>query len=220
MRLSTAAAAFLLVCVTAGSAPARKPASAEREAGRRAVMAVVERSKRTQAVYALYGWKRSTHPGQAPHEEWSAEFHSGNLHRTENPRQRIVADCAAEMGYGVTLDTGETFEGGDVALLACGIDTTRSWTRAEHRGTVSTPFGEAEWIRLISRDFVRTYHVRADGALLHGSYAQNSRGEPLLVILDAVAVLPHLPAEDMFGKESLARSYVPEQYRRPPPPSP
>jgi hypothetical protein len=53
------------------------------------VAAVVDRTKSTRATYAIYTWIRISRLGQPPHEEWSAEFNSGALHRVETPRDRV-----------------------------------------------------------------------------------------------------------------------------------
>ena len=55
-----------------------------------------------------------------------------------------------------------------------------------------------------------------DGVLLRTVFALNQPGEPALLVSDAVDVLGELPSQDMFDRDSLARSFVPESYRRPP----
>ncbi len=62
-----------------------------------AARAVVERTKTTSSTYTLYLWNRVTIPGEPVLEEGSAEFHKGDLHRFETPRDRIIADCRAQL---------------------------------------------------------------------------------------------------------------------------
>lgn len=58
------------------------------------VKEVIDRSKATQATYAVYNWNELPRDGQLV-QEWSAEFHSGDKHRVETLRDRLIADCKA-----------------------------------------------------------------------------------------------------------------------------
>ena len=93
---------------------------------------IIARSKLTREMYAVYFWNRIERPGQQPEEEWSAEFNSGDLHRVETPRDRIVADCAASTGTYLSLSTGKVITGPQVAGVACGIRA--AFDRYESRG--------------------------------------------------------------------------------------
>lgn len=182
------------------------------------VKAVVDRSKTTRTTYAMYSWNEATLKGQ-PVQEWGAEFHSGDKHRVETPRDRVIADCRAQTGVALSLATGKTVEGPFVAKAACGVNTNKAFTAIEWQGLVQTPFGAADRIRLSDKDDIRTYDISPTGVILRSTYVQNSPEQPLGLSSEAVAVLSELPAPDMFDKASLARSYVPERFKTAPGPA-
>jgi hypothetical protein len=179
-------------------------------------MAVVERSKSTKATYAVYTWNRITPPGTPPVEEWAAEFHSGTMHRVETPRDRIIADCAAQTGTHRSLIGGQTMEGKEVALMSCGINTNNPFVEADWIKRVKTRFGDADRIRLVDAGNVRHYDVSDQGVLINSTIASNTSDEALLLAMETVALSGKLPESDMFSQESLKRSVVPEEYRRAP----
>lgn len=179
------------------------------------VRAVVELTKTTRADYVVYNWNRIEQTG-GPVEEWSAEFHSGTLHRVETPRDRWIADCATGSGTGLSLATGEKVVGSKVALAACGVNTNKSFVASEWRGVVNTAFGPAQRIRLIDAHNVRTYDVMQDGAIVRTTY-ELVNGSPWSLTY-AVAVEHEKPDPAMFDAASLARSYVPDRFKMAPAP--
>lgn len=209
MRVHIARAALLACALLA--AP---PASAQNDNDR--VLAVLERTKTTQATYANYIWNRVARLGEETVEEWSAEFHSGDLHRVETPRNRMIADCRALTGVAIDLETGERIEDAAVARVACGINTNRIFRSALWEREVETRFGRADRVQVVDDEFVRTYDVSSDGILLATTFAENQPDGEIVLAAVTVAVERRLPAADMFDEESLSRSYVPEQYRHAP----
>jgi len=181
------------------------------------VKEVVDRTKTTRATYAVYTWNELSRDG-ATVQEWAAEFHSGDKHRVETPRDRLVADCKAQTGSGLTPATGDTIDGPAVARAACGINTNKTFLAVEWKGQVETPFGMADRVRLVDKDDIRTYDVSPSGVIVHATYARNTPDAPVELISEAVGVLPDLPAPDMFDKASLARSYVPDRFKAAPRP--
>ena len=210
-------AALLLAAVAAPVAGCAAQNPADRERQERAVE-VLTRTKETRTPYSLFLWTRVTPPGEAPREEWSAEFHSGHLHRVETPNVRLVADCRAGTGTAIQLDTGETTEGPEVARVGCGINTNRSFDRAEHDGVIQTAFGPADRVRLIDEEMIREYDVSKDGVLVRTKFRANSEGQPQILLAETAALLREEPDPAMFDLESLERSFVPETYRRAPAP--
>jgi hypothetical protein len=177
------------------------------------VLDVLERTKTTDATYSLYMWNRITLPGQDPVQEWSAEFHSGHLHRVETPRDRVVADCLSRTGFALSVLTGKISEGPSVANAACGINTNKRFLAAEWKGVVQTPFGKADRVRVVDQDNIREYDVSEEGILFRTTYTENEVGERLLLVVQAVNVVGILPNPDMFDAKSLSKSFVPEQYK-------
>lgn len=202
--------ALLAVQVASGSAaqePESRPAKATE---------VLERTRQVSGTYALYMWNRITLPDSPAVEEWSAEFHSGHMHRVETPRDRVVADCKAGTGTALSLVTGTIVEGAQVALGACGIDRSSPIMSAEITASIDTPWGPAERLRIVDARYIRDYDVSAQGILLAGRYAENKAGEPVILTNRAVALDTALPEAGMFDRKSLDRSFVPERYRGPP----
>ncbi len=180
------------------------------------VKAVVDRSKTTTATYATYSWNKIVRDGH-PVEEWAAEFHTGDFHRVETPRDRLVADCAAQTGIAREVATGKLFRGPGVARAACGINTNKPFLESEWQGLVQTPFGAADRLRLVDSDDVRTYDISPQGVILASTYAKKTGGSSLDA--RAVAVLPTLPDPEMFNEASLDRSYVPDRFKVAPKPA-
>lgn len=185
--------------------------------------AILARTKATQATYAAYFWNRITLPlpDQAPVEEWSAEFHQGDLHRVETPRDRVLADCRNGTGWALSLVTGALNHGPQVAAAACGINTNAIVAKLTLLGPVSTPFGPAEQVRVVDNEHIRDYAVSADGILLKTTYAQNdAAGRPVLTAraFRVDRTLPESAGPDgaMFDPASLTRSFVAEEMRRKP----
>lgn len=207
------ASILALSMALAGCAAAATDAPGESSAK---AMEVLERTRTTDATYALYVWNRIAIPGQEPVEEWSAEFHSGDLHRVETPRDRVVADCGAGTGTALSLATGEVTEGPQIAGAACGINANAAITGAQWVGPVQTPLGSAERVRILDREHVRDYDVAANGALLRTAYSENRPGGRLLLTATAVGLEPALPEAAMFDRKSLERSFVPDRYKAPP----
>ncbi len=177
---------------------------------------VLQKTKTPTTEYALYIWNRVTLPKQPPVEEWSAEFHSGDLHRVETPRDRVVANCRLLTGASLNLVTGAVSEGAQVANAACGINTNGSNVTFEWLGPVHSMFGRAERIRLTDPSYIRVYDVSDAGVLLRTTYSENREGGSFLLTASAVGVEKVLPSMDMFDRSSLVKSYVPDRYKRQP----
>jgi hypothetical protein len=182
------------------------------------VKEVVDRSKTTQATYAQYSWAEIMRK-EGPVQEWGAEFHSGDKHRVETPRDRVVADCRAQTGIALSLDTGKIVEGASVARAACGVNTNKAFTAIAWKGLVQTPFGVADRVRLADKNDIRTYDISPDGVILRTTYAQNSPDAPIGLSSEATGVFSELPVPDIFDKASLARSYVPDRFKTAPKPA-
>lgn len=176
------------------------------------VKAAVDRSKTTQATYAAYYWTELSHDGQ-PTQEWAAEFHAGDKHRVETPRDRVIADCRAQTGSALSLVTGKTVEGPSVARVACGINTNKAFTAVEWKGVVRTPYGEADRVVLTDKDNIRTYDISPAGVIVRTTFTKNSPEAPVELSSEAVGVLSELPSLDIFDQASLARSYVPDHFK-------
>lgn len=177
---------------------------------------IVKRTKTTTATYSLYLWTEVTEDGEAPREEWSAEFHSGDLHRVETPRDRVVANCKKGTGFAFSAETGRSYEGAWIARTACGIDTNTKFEAVEWQRIVQTPFGPADRVRIVAGDLVRRYDISPEGILLGTVFGDNDPSEARRLVNRAVGVERKLPKQDIFSKRSLQRSVVPARYKRAP----
>lgn len=194
-----------------GAAPAATDLSEADKVG-----AIIARSKLTQATYAIYFWNRIEHPGQQPVEEWSAEFNSGNLHRVETPRDRVIADCQAPTGTYLSLATGQVITGAQVAGVACGINTNFQFLKMESLGRVTSRFGDADRVRLTDANNIRTYDISDDGIILRTVFQTNDARHLTVLIVETVEILNRLPNPSMFDESSLKESFVPNRFREAP----
>ena len=214
-RKAPAAALMATALLGAACSPASTPPPAPEITLTGQVKAVVDRTKATRETYAVYNWNEMTDDGR-PVQEWGAEFHSGDKHRVETPRDRVIADCRAQTGIALHLATNEVVEGPVVARGACGISTARPFVAAEGLGSVTTPLGAADRVRLADKNNIRTYDISPAGVILRATYAKNTPDKPLVLSSEAVAVLGQLPAPDIFDRASLYKSFVPDRFKTAP----
>lgn len=188
--------------------------AADAQSSSEAARAVVERTKTTSSTYTLYLWNRVTNPGEPVLEEGSAEFHKGDLHRFETPRDRIIADCRARTGAYLSVESGEIIEGPKVAAAACGINTNFPFKSVELLPDQQTKFGVAQRVRVIDNENIREYHVLKNGALVRTTYTENRPGGSLLVVTEAVRLEETVPDDVMFTRAALTKSYLPSDIKR------
>ena len=177
------------------------------------VLALIERTRTTTETYSLFTWNWITEPDQAARQEWSAEFNDGPLHRVETPRMRIVANCAQHTGSYLDVSTGERGSGPRVAGAACGIQANAAMLAARITAHVTGRFGPTTQIEVRDPDYVRTYEVAENGALV-GATISDASGR-LHLKAAALALTDNVP-EGIFTEKSLSVSAVPESYRRSP----
>lgn len=176
--------------------------------------AILEKTKTTTSTYSIYIWNKVTNPQQALFEEGSAEYHSGNLHRVETPRDRIIANCREQTGAYLAVATGKLIEGPTVAAAACGINTNFPILAIELVGEVETRFGKAQRISVTDAQTVREYDVSQDGILLKTAYRENRPGGATIIVAEVVKLERDVPNRAMFDKASLARSYLLTKFKK------
>jgi cysteine synthase len=172
------------------------------------VATLISQTRETRSIYAVYMWQKITPKGEETIESWSAEFHSGNLHRVEIPEVRIVADCEAMTGTQYIVETGERLSGIEIAKAACGIQANSKIVSARKLGTRKTSFGKATIIEIIDPSERRTYDISDEGILLGQTISDKGKGGHLWVSNKAMEVLRELPDDDIFSEKSLERSVV------------
>ena len=171
---------------------------------------IIARTRETSATYSLFSWNIITLPNLPVQEEWAAEFHKGNLHRVETPRDRIVADCLVMTGTYLRLGTGKTTEGPAVARAACGIQANSQVLESRITGSSTGRFGVTHSVLVRDPTNVRTYEVAANGALVAATIDDLESNRLLKSF--AIELSPTAP-EDIFTVESLSRSAVPVEFR-------
>ncbi|PAL21372.1 hypothetical protein CD928_13315 [Sphingopyxis sp. GW247-27LB] len=132
----------------------------------------------------------------------------------ETPRDRIVADCAAMRGSYADLRKGKLIENMSVAKAACGIEANTPILSARIEGKRESRFGPTTHLVIRDPNFIRTYDVDKNGALLGATISDHS-GQRLLTNW-AVYLSSDVPP-DIFSKDSLGRSVVPERFKQPRP---
>jgi hypothetical protein len=182
--------------------------------GNAAAFAVLERTKTTRATYTIHIWNRVTNPNKPAFEEASAEFHKGDLHRIETPRDRVVADCRAKTGAHLSVETGEITEGPEIAAFACGINTNFPILSIEILPNVETKFGVAQRVRVTDKQNIREYSILENGALANTTYTENRVAGQVLVVAEATLIENSVPEDVMFDKASLGMRYLPTDVRR------
>ena len=162
----------------------------------------------------MYLWNRVTKPGEPVFEEGSVEFHKGDLHRVETPRDRIVADCRTRTGFYLSVESGEIIEGPKVAAAACGINTNFAFKSIQLLRDVRTKFGMAQRVQVVDNENVRQYDVLQNGALVRTRYTENRRGGSLLIVTEALRLNNTVPDDAMFSMGTLTKSYLPSYIKR------
>jgi hypothetical protein len=210
---AAAVVAAVVPLALAASAPAAVPAGGGAGPD---VVGILARTKTTTKIYALYLWTRATPTDRPARSEWSAEFHSGDLHRVETPRDRLVANCRTGEGFAYSAETGQSYSGAWIARTACGIDTNTPFEEVEWLGKVRTRFGPADRVKVVAGELVRRYDVSREGILLGTVFTERAAGKAMVLVNWATGVERKLPEKDIFSRESLARSVVPQRYKRAP----
>lgn len=197
--------AVLASCGPIGAKPTVEPEVAK----------IIASTRENAGIYAIYMWNEVTPKGKKPFAEWSAEFHSGHLHRVENPNIRIIADCKALTGTYLNVESGERFDDPSVAKAACGINANPEISSARKLQKKETPFGDAVEIEIIDKSERRTYEVSEDGILLGSTIGDKGEGGYVWVINKATHLSRTLPEGDNFSAQSLSRSVVAARFRQP-----
>ena len=179
------------------------------------VAKVIALTREMQGTYAVYFWNKITPKNYTPIEEWSAEFHSGNLHRVETPKVRVIANCKAKTGTYLKLETGERLSGSDVAKSACGINANPRILSKRVLAIKKTSFGKAVAIEIIDASERRTYDVSDDGILLGATISDKGKDGYSLFTNNATYLARKLPEGDYFSEKSLERSMVAARFRQP-----
>lgn len=192
----------ILALVGVGTAFAETESAADR---------LIALTRETHATYTLILRNRILRPDGSVYEEWSAEFHDGTLHRVETPRDRVIADCEAGTGSYTDFRNGKLIDGPSVAGMACGINANSPIISAKIEGMRESRFGRATHLVVHDPNYIRTYDVAENGALVGATISDRS-GKRLLTNW-AVYLSSDVPP-GIFSRDSLGHSAVSERFRR------
>ncbi len=217
-KLALAVAGFALIAAASVCYSQSPPTAQTALTGK--VKEVVDRSKATRATYSIYvhNWLKAQDGTEL--DEWSGEFNDGVRHRIENPHLHAIADCRAITGVAVIPELNLRKTGPQVAQESCGIATNVAYTGATYLGVVLTPCGDADRIKLVEKDNVRTYDVTKEGIVVGETWRRNGGDQALTLKQTVVAVVPTVPSHDMFDEASLQTTFTPDQFRISPKPFP
>lgn len=184
------------------------PQLAPKQAQAALVQELIERTKTTQARYALVS-RNEIRRDDATIHEFSAEFNRGDLHRVETPRDRIVANCRTGWNAHLNVATGVITHDDAASGMACGVYTGDGLLNAEITGTRSSQFGLLQQLKIRTiGGLTRTYEIAPNGAILSEEIIDPA-GKPRL-LTTVMSLSDRLPSVDIFSEASLARSVVPD----------
>lgn len=177
------------------------------------VRKVMALTRNTHATFSLYAWNVVKPEGKPQFGQWSAEFHSGDLHRVESGQHRMVADCKQMTASYFDPETLLIIDDNKAARVACGVADLRPIQRGAYLGRASGRFGWVERIRIEDGETIRTYSIDRRGAIVAQTVA-NSKGQWILR-LEAREIRSWVPSA-IFTRESLNHSVVPDNMKSPP----
>ena len=185
------------------------PQAAPNEAQAALVQQLIERTKTTQASYALVS-RNETRRDDATIHEFAAEFNQGDLHRVETPRDRIVTNCRTGWNAHLNIATGTVTHDDATAGMACGIYTGDGVVNAEITGTKTSQFGLLQELKIKTvTGLTRIYGIAPNGAIVSEEIVDPA-GKPRL-LTTAMSLSHRLPQTDIFSEASLAKSAVPDE---------
>jgi hypothetical protein len=178
--------------------------------------AVLLRTKETTATYAAYAWHVERDDEGAALDSAIAEFHSGDWHRVDGPKYRLLANCKTHVGYVYDVATGETGANDRVYLGACGIATDEQILSVDRLPFAVGKYGTLDVIRVTSRTLIRYYAIDQRGVIIRSQWTAANGSPAPCTQTEPIAILAKLPPGEIFSKASLARSVIAERYRKPP----
>jgi hypothetical protein len=174
---------------------------------------VVERTRQTQSTYAVYLWGSALDKDGNTEEHWSAEFHSGDWHRMDSPKIRVIANCRTHVGYFHDVATGQTTDAPNAYRGSCGIYDAPDVSEIIKLDSISSDNRQLDQIKITDAKFIRQYAIDSDGVIVGSDWTAKDGSAAPCVKTRAIAVIPILPEKDIFSEVSLARSVVPVQYQ-------
>lgn len=175
--------------------------------------AVVGRTRTTSATYATYSRVFAlTDDGDADNG-WAAEFHSGDWHRNESAKFRVIANCRTHVGYAFDVESQQLQKAPDIYKGACGIVDAPDVIATDRLAPVTGKYGRLDVVRITDTRFTRFYAIDAHGVIVRSIWsAKNGSPAPCFQI-EPNAIMNVLPAGNIFSVASLKDSVVPTRYR-------
>jgi hypothetical protein len=150
------------------------PAVAQAKMDARA-LEVIDKSRVTRASYFVISTVEVNFKEFAPDRFIGGEFHSGIWHRIEDKNARVVANCETRLGYRLMIASLTMTKGADAAVGVCGVGERDNVEEVRWLGIIRGKFGAAERVRIIDREYIRTYDILPDGAIVKNIWQERGR---------------------------------------------
>lgn len=174
--------------------------------------AIANRTRTTTSTYAAYEWGGAVNEDGSTEEHWTAEFHSGDWHRMEAPKMRVVANCRTHVGFFYDVTKNETTDAPNAYRGACRIYASPDVASTVRLPTVESAFGRLDRIQITDQEFVREYAITSRGVIMASDWNAKSGLKVPCIRSRTFAVLGILPKGAIFSRESLALQVTPPQY--------
>lgn len=175
--------------------------------------ALIQRTKTTTATYSLYSWMVQRDDEGEPNDTWAAEFNSGDWHRVEGDKFRVIANCRTHEGHIYDVAAGTTQESDTAWVGACGVATGAQILSVDRVASIPSKYGPLSVVRITQKGWVRLYAIDANGVLVRAQWSASNGSPAPCIQSEPIAVLTSLPRKDMFTTASLAVPAVPPRYQ-------
>ena len=143
-----------------------------------------------------------------PQKFVGVEFHSGVNHRIEDAYTRVVANCETQSGFRLLIPATKRTEGKEAAVGVCGIGERDDVQSTKWLGVISYKFGNAERVQVVDREFVRTYDVMPDGAIIKNIWRERNGMKKVAYSAVATTYCQQAIPRAVFTQASIEKSYL------------
>jgi hypothetical protein len=175
--------------------------------------AVLASTKTTAATYASYQWMIERGENGENEDGWAAEFNSGDWHRIENRFRHVLGNCRTHELFEFEVATGEVRHGKDTGSAVCGVALDGGIDAIARSPSIKSAYGTLDTIRVTDKERVRHYQVDKRGILFRVDWFPRDGSRFPCLVQQPVAILPTLPAKNIFSEKTLATTVTPEKYR-------
>ena len=169
---------------------------------------VIDLTRETRANFVIVSDVSVAFEGMKPQNFVGVEFHSGVNHRIEDAYTRVVANCETQTGFRLLIPVTKRTEGKEAAVGVCGIGKRDNVQSTNWLGFISYKFGKAERVQVVDREFVRTYDVMPDGAIIRNVWRERDGKKKVAYSAVATTYCQQAIPRAVFTKASIEKSYL------------